>query len=349
MPENLDDLSSIRALDPIGMFRLTEGFPDQYRHSLAEFHKPNVAGSGFTSVIVTGLGGSAISGDYLRALFDEYASIPLQVYRDYSLPKWIGPSTLVICVSYSGNTEETLSAYKDAKGKGASIVVVSSGGTITESASQDGSPVLPIPGGMPPRAALGHIFTTLVALCESLELLPSLLTPQIGDFLDSLCSRWATSSPTGGNDAKQLAASLQGCVPVFYGLGGWQGAVATRWKCQIEENAKLFAFAGALPEMDHNSIEPWASDPSRSNYSYVLLEAGNEIDRMRHRAAVTLGIVSGNAPFFRVRAKGESLLQRLLSLTLFGDFVSLYLAALNDTNPGEIKTLEQVKRELANS
>lgn len=347
----LDDPGFVTRLDPKGMYRLTEEFPNQCRQALAISQaveigelptRPSVA-------MLTGLGGSAAGGDLIRALFDAEASTPFIVNRDYHLPNYVGLADLVFCASYSGNTEETLSAYGDAKKNGAHIVCVTSGGKLAEMAKADGGTLIVVPGGQPPRTALGFMFVPLLSACERFGLLPKQDTEATFALLDKCVEMWGVNVPFEKNLAKQLAAELHGHVGVLYGLGPYQAIVANRWKGQINENAKNLAFPNGFPELNHNEILGWvkANEQGVAQWIGIVLEDGTESAKMKARAKVTQDLIGDKARFFHVQAQGETLLQRMLSLTFFGDFLSLYLAALNGIDPENIDAINVLKSELA--
>lgn len=347
----LDDRSYVERLDPAGMLRLTEEFPSQCRKALEIAQSASLPdfGTAFTAVVLTGLGGSAAGGDLTKALFDAQGSVPFIVNRDYSLPGFVGGGTLVIAVSYSGNTEETIAAYHDAKTRGASVIVVTSGGTLAELATKSGDGLIVVPGGQPPRTALGFLFVPVVVACVRLGLLPEQDFMSAIGLLQSCVEDWSVGVEIESNQAKLLALELYSSVGVIYGLGSWQATVANRWKGQINENSKNMAFVNAYPELCHNEILGWvkADDQGVARWVGVLLEDGSESDKMKRRAQVVEGLVEPFAVFHHVRAKGSSLLARMMSLTLFGDFVSLYLAALNEVDPENIDSINVLKKELA--
>lgn len=349
MAHVLDDLAFVTRFDPKEMYRLTAEFPDQCRRALTiaeEVAIPTVVPS---SVVLTGLGGSAAGGDFARALFDSQASIPFIVNRDYHLPNWVNSSTLVIASSYSGNTEETLSAYADATKIGAHRLIVTGGGKLAEHANTDHVPLIQIPAGQPPRTALGFMLVPVVHAAVSLGLLPNQPFEKCFELLDQCVQDWGVNTPFESNPAKQLAAELQGSVSVLYGLGAWQAAVANRWKGQINENAKNMTFANAFPELNHNEILGWAMTSSQNvgKWVAVVLEDGTESPKMKARRDVTAHLIAGAAKTHRMQARGESLLVKMLSLVLLGDFVSLYLAALNGVDPENIDAINILKHELS--
>jgi len=347
----LDDPGFVTRLDPKGMYAITEAFPDQCRKALSISESVEVGdlASQPSVCMLTGLGGSAAGGDLVRALFEAQGSTPFVVNRDYSLPHYVGLGDLVFCASYSGNTEETLSAYANAKKNGARIVCVTSGGKLGEMARADGNTLIQIPGGQPPRTALGYMFVPVLSCCERFKLLPAQGSSAAFSVLDTCVGKWGVQVPFDKNPAKQLAAELQGKLAVLYGLGSYQAVVANRWKGQINENAKNMAFANAFPELNHNEILGWvkANEQGVSRWVGIVLEDGTESEKMKTRARVTEQLVGEKAKFFYVKAEGKSLLERILSLTYFGDFLSLYLAALNGIDPENIDAINVLKAELA--
>lgn len=349
MGHPLDDRDFLTRLDPKGMLALTEAFPDQCRRALQIAREAEVPAFEPSLVVLTGLGGSAAGGDFTRAVFEHQGVVPFLVNRDYTLPRYVGYETLVIATSYSGNTEETLSAYADARAKGARLIVATSGGKLAQEAEADGVPVVRIPAGQPPRTALGYLFIPVIAVCESL----GLVSPQPYDEafrgLERAVEAWGADRPFADNDAKRLASNLHGKLAVLYGLGAWQALVANRWKGQINENAKNMTFANAFPELNHNEILGWvrAGEQGVRQWAAVVLEDGSESAKMKARAETTLRLIGDLAETHRARARGGSLLERMLTLVLMGDFVSLYMAALNAVDPENIDWINVLKSELA--
>jgi glucose/mannose-6-phosphate isomerase len=351
--DSLDNPSFVSRRDPKGMYALAVGFPEQCRAALriAETTPISTAPGGIRHVVLTGLGGSAAGGDFARALFDAQGTVPFSVNRDYDLPGYVGPDTLVFATSYSGNTEETLSAYADARRRGARIIVVTSGGELARRAATDAVPVITIPGGQPPRTAMGFMLVPVLVAASKLGLLPAQDIAGAADQAEAAAAAWTTAVPTSANEAKRLALALHDGLGVLYGLGGWQAVVAGRWKGQINENAKQHVFSHALPEMNHNEILGWegATKLGVRRWVTLLLEDGSESDRMKLRARVTLDLVSEVGEVYRVKAEGTTLLARMLTLALLGDFVSLYLAALNEVDPHTIDSIDRIKQALTDA
>jgi glucose/mannose-6-phosphate isomerase len=352
MAHQLDDKDFVLRNDPKEMYRLTWEFPEQCQQALGisrDAELPDNFAMQAKLAMLTGLGGSAAGGDLVRALFEEHGAVPFMVNRDYSLPNYVGLGDLVICASYSGNTEETLSAYEHAKSLGAKVLAVTSGGTLAAKAGEDENPVITIPGGQPPRTALGFMLMPVLVTAERLKLLPEMDFEAALDVLKKCREDWGVDKPFEENEAKQLAQAMHGKLAVLYGLGPWQGLIANRWKGQINENAKNMAFANSFPELNHNEILGWvlADQQGVERWVSVVLESGEESRKMQTRANVTCRLIEEHCESHTARARGNTLLERMLSLTYLGDFVSLYLAALNGVDPENIDWINELKGELA--
>lgn len=347
----LDSRDFVTRLDPKNMLGLTESFPDQVRRAVDIANAAPLATGSVRPdlVMLTGLGGSAAGGDFVRALFEANGSVPFFVNRDYHLPAFVGSGALVIACSYSGNTEETLSAYHDARRKGASIICVTSGGKLAELAESDGFPLIRIPAGQPPRTALGFLLMPVVVASERLGMIPAQDYDALIGHLEACVKLWTVDVAGPSNPCKSLALALHGKVAVLYGLGSWQGLVANRWKGQINENAKVMAFANTYPELNHNEILGWVKCTQQgvAQWAGVVLQDGSETAKMRKRREVTERLTADVCEWHGVTATGQDLLQKALALALFGDFLSLYMAALNGVDPENIDSINILKNELA--
>lgn len=347
----LDDASFLTRLDPMDMAGLTEGFSAQCREATAIARSASLPRWSALPdhVVLTGLGGSAAGGDLASALFSSEGRVPFFVNRDYAMPAWVGQGSLVFACSYSGNTEETLSAFDDAKRRGASVIVVSSGGELTRIAQGEGFPVVTVPGGQPPRTAMGYMLMPVVVASEQLGLIPAQDFEGAFAAVESVREDCGFGSAFGANEAKQTAAFLQGAMGVVYGCGGWTYALAQRWRGQLNENSKVMVSTHVFPELCHNEILGWegAAGQGVGRWATVLLEGGDESARMMARIEITLGQIGAGSEFRRVRARGDGLLARMLSLAHIGDWVSLYLAALTGKDPGQMAAIDKLKEELA--
>jgi len=351
MENSLDDRTYLTRLDPKGMLGLTEAFPDQCATALQIAQSAELGQLKIDPrcVMLTGLGGSAAGGDFVQSLFEAQGRSPFLVNRDYSLPSFLNPETLLFAVSYSGNTEETLAAYDQAKRVGCPIVAVTSGGKLAERAAQDGYPVIRVPGGQPPRTALGYLFVPVVVACEHWGLLPNQPWDAALRVLNQSVADWGADAAYASNPAKQLAEALHGKLGLLYGLGNWPGAVAKRWKAQINENSKNHSFWHQFPELNHNEILGWVECTTQGvdRWVAVILGDGKESAKLKARARVTFELIGERAEVHEAHALGDSILEKMLSLVLYGDFVSIYLAALNGVDPENIDWLNHLKAELA--
>ncbi|HZT42791.1 MAG TPA: bifunctional phosphoglucose/phosphomannose isomerase [Chthonomonadaceae bacterium] len=355
--DTLHDPPKRRSLDPHNMMGLVLAFPQQCREAYAigqQAWKEPGGPAAIRQVVVTGLGGSAIGGDLARCLMDEYGIVPLIVNRDYSLPRYVGPETLVVALSYSGNTEETLTAYTEAKAEGAPRAVITGGGKLGALAVADGVPIAIVPGGQPPRSATGYLFFPLIACLARYGLLDRDLSDEIAEtlaHLERMAVTLGPDVPAAQNPAKRLAVALYEKLPVIYGSQGYRGTVAYRWKSQINENAKEAAFANVLPEQNHNEILAWTlAQRQAKNWSVVFLRDPQEAavsPRIARRVEVTKELIATEADVHEVWAEGRSLLARMFHLIYFGDFVSVYLAYLNGICPTRIDGIDHLKAELA--
>jgi len=358
---SLDSLSDQHAraqLDPHDMMGLVLKFPNQCREAIAvrwrfAAGRNESEAQEIRNIVVTGLGGSAIGGDFVRCLADEHGAAPLIVNRDYTLPHWVSASTLVIVGSYSGNTEETRAAYAAAVASGAQVAVVTSGGTLREKALIDGYPVAIVPGGQPPRSATGYMFFPMLNFLANRGLLAHDYTADMAETLaklTELSGRLGPEVPTADNPAKQLALALHGKLPVIYGSQGYRGAAAYRWKSQFNENAKEAAFANVLPEQNHNEILAWElARRQAQTWSVVFLRDRGEAaesPRIARRVEVTKALLSGVADVHEIYAEGVSLLTRLFSLAYIADFVTVYVAYLNAICPTDIGAIDHLKTEM---
>jgi glucose/mannose-6-phosphate isomerase len=299
-------------------------------------------------LVVAGMGGSAIGGALARAALGDHASRPIFVTRAYGLPPWTTPDTMVLCASYSGNTEETLACYESAGALGARRMVVTTGGQLAEMARAEGVPVIPLPGGFQARAAVAYMTVAaleVAALCGAGPRLTSEIDVA-ASHTEQLVSEWG---PDAAEDslAKQLARTLLGTTPVIAGAG-LTTPIAYRWKTQINENAKQPCFYNELPELDHNELVGWEGAPEVGRFSAVFLDDSDAHPRVKARMELTERMIAGNAASsVRLETRGQTSIERVISLVLLGDLVSIYLAALRGVDPGPVPVLQELKEALA--
>jgi glucose/mannose-6-phosphate isomerase len=298
-------------------------------------------------LIVAGMGGSAVGGRLAVGALGTRARRPVLVADGYRLPPWADDGALVLCSSYSGETAETLACYDDARRRGSALLVASTGGALAARALNDGVPVIWLPVGMQPRAALGYSLVCALEAAALAGAAPSLRGELeiAAAVVDHLSAEWGPEGPDDG-EAKTLARRLDGTVPVIVGAG-LTAPVAYRWKCQLNENAKVPAFCSVLPEADHNEVCGWAASRTLGDFSAVFLDDHYAPRAVRRRMALTAQLACAGARVsVQVRAFGEKPLERLLSLVLLGDLVSLYIAVLREVDPVEIEAIARLKSAL---
>jgi glucose/mannose-6-phosphate isomerase len=332
------------------MRELIGGMPKQFGHASAAFRKSGADLSGsYGSVAVVGMGGSAIGGDLAASYFLGNLPVPLHVVRDYRIPGFVSKDTLLIAVSYSGNTEETLSALKEAEGRGSRIVCIGSGGALQRLARSDSLPFFTVPSGMPPRCALAHMTASILLSVASAFGITGVYQDleETGEVLSTLKRRLDPAAPAKDNAAKQLAAKCAQRLPVVYSSTRATDPVARRWSTQINENAKSLCHYNGLPELDHNEIVGWGLPRDVSYNSFVVfLDPGDLSDRLKKRLKVTKGLISDIAEVETVTALGSGRLARLFSLVYFGDYASFYLAMLNGVDPTPIERIDYLKKKI---
>jgi glucose/mannose-6-phosphate isomerase len=348
---DLDGRDRIERADPGGMLLRVERLGDQCREAVEIGRRAALpAAREVRSVLFAGMGGSAIGGDLLGTCFAGSLRVPWVVHRDYGVPGWVDSGTLVVASSYSGDTEEALEAFEGACERGATVLCLTSGGELGRRADARGVPVVRVPGGGPPRAALGYSFFPLAVVLGRL----GLVDLEDGDLeeglatIGSVCERCGRDRAQAGNPAKSLAASLSGALPVLYSGPGILSAVAVRWKGQLHENAKVLAHANLFPELDHNEIEGWenAGAVGRSVHVILLRDAEDSV-RMSQRMAMTLDLIAPHARgVTELVSEGRGRIARMFSLVVLGDFTSVYLAFLGGVDPTPVGSIESLKRAL---
>jgi glucose/mannose-6-phosphate isomerase len=342
------DNDSIEAVDSEGMLGDVLAQPLQLGDALWRAESAGIRPRDMPGgLVVCGMGGSAIGGDLAVAALGDRATRQITVVRGYGLEAWTPPETLVLCSSYSGETEETLACFEAAGAAGARRVVMTTGGTLARLAREEGVPVIGVPSGMQPRAAV--VYMTIGAmecavLCGAAPGLHSEIDTATA-LLERLVEEWG---PGGADDslAKRIARQLDGTIPVIHGASGTT-APARRWSTQIQENANGAAFWTDLPEANHNQICGWERGRERAPFSGVFLCDPDQHPRVkRHMDLAGAELERVGAPNVQVQARGESRLERVLSLVLLGDLVSVYMAALAGVDPTPTPPLTRLKQQL---
>lgn len=347
-----------RGDDPKDMMGAILGLPEQCDDAKRIGQAADLGdnpGRPFSSLVVAGMGGSAIGGDLLRSCFEPHLACPVEVVRDYHLPAYVGPSTLVFAASNSGNTEETLATYEAAKRVRASIVAFSTGGELVRRAETDGVPAVVVPGGLQPRAALGYGFIPLVVAAARIGLMSETLLDDIDEAtaaMRGVRDRCAPDASEDANEARAIAGTWVRRLPVIYGSQGERGTVAYRWKTQINENAKAFAAWNVFPELNHNETVGWSGARGQGNpgglSSVCILRDDREPAHIQRRVERTKEIIGKHTDsVHEVWAHGDSALARMMSLVYVGDFASCYLAYAYGEDPTPVKVIDWLKSELA--
>jgi glucose/mannose-6-phosphate isomerase len=288
-----------------------------------------------TAVVITGMGGSAMSGELLRALVVADAPVPVTRVRGFGIPRWAGPGTLVVCSSYSGDTIETLSCAEQARRQGAELLCIGMGGGLGERAEAWGAPFARVPGGLYPRAALGYLFGAMAGAFEACGLARRGIPQECADGVTAV----------DRDAAAGLGRRLAGTVPLIYGSGPL-AAVAYRWKTQLNENAKMHAFSHAFPELDHNEIEGW--DGAREGrFSAVLLRDGSEGPDVRRLIEVTGELIEPDAELVEhVHGRGDTTAARAFSMVAHGDWVSYHAALERGVDPSPVTRISALKQRV---
>ena len=343
------DSGAIAAVDTSDLHGDIVGLPEHLRDALWKVQSAQLQPwESPGGLVVAGMGGSGIGGVLARAILGDHASRPILSARTYGLPAWTTPDTTVLCASYSGNTEETLACYEAAGALGAPRVAVTSGGRLAELARAEGVPVIPVAGGFQPRAAVAYMTVAaleVAGLCGAGPRMGSEIDVA-ADHLEALVVAWGADGPED-SEAKTLARALRDSVPVIAGSGVTQ-PIAYRWKAQFNENAKIPAFANELPELDHNEIVGWQDAPSLGRFAAIFLDDSDTPLRVKQRMELTRELIGDKATGTHiVQSRGHTAVERIFSLVLLGDLVSLYVAVLRGTDPTPVDVIERLKERLA--
>ncbi|MEK6591305.1 MAG: bifunctional phosphoglucose/phosphomannose isomerase [Nitrospinota bacterium] len=349
----LNDLELIGKIDKSKMLERLLNFPYQYEMTerlVRDIEFPFFAEE-IKSMILSGMGGSALGGDILISYLKKNLKIPAIVNRNYFLPRFVDEKTLVIVISYSGNTEETLTSLNDAYEKRSKLVAITSGGSVEEFCSERNIPLIKIIGGLQPRESLGYIFFILLALMEKSRFIEGQQADisETIELLKTLSKVYSSESSGAENVAKSLSLDIHGKIPLLYGIQDLTDSIALRWKCQFNENSKIPSFYNIFPELDHNEIEGWDTDHSLgNNFFVIILRSLEETENITRQIEITKQIITDKVGGIReVWGKGNGRLARIFSLIYLGDFISLYLAILNGVDPTPVKNIERLKKQLS--
>jgi len=343
----LDNVNVVAQKDPEGALDVAAGQYDQASFEAAVWNREHDDRE-ITSIVVTGMGGSALAALIAKVWLKTDLKIPFEVIRGYDLPTYVCRNTLVIASSYSGNTEETLSALEQAEHCGAQLGIIASGGKLVDIASGYDIAHVSVPSGLQPRMAVIYNLRALIALLENFGVIHGKLEEinKLSDWLHEESSRWIQEVPTDENYAKQIAEEAVGKTAVFYG-GALTAPLAYKWKISWNENAKNVSFWNEYPEFNHNEFMGWVSHPVEKPYAIFDLVSNLEHSQILKRFEISDKLLSGKRPKARtIYLKGDSLIAQLLWGAILADFASIYLAILNGIDPTPVELIEKLKKEL---
>ncbi|MDD5772904.1 MAG: bifunctional phosphoglucose/phosphomannose isomerase [bacterium] len=339
----------IKEFDKSNLFDILKNFSKIWEHANEigrKFEIDNKYFKEIEKIVICGMGGSAIGGDIIREYAETNSSIPVFVDRNYILPKYVNNKTLLIMISYSGNTEETLSVFREAGRTGAKMIGLSSDGKLSEFCNREKVPFVLIPSGYSPRAILPYLFLPILIILEKLKIIPDQSGP-VKEVFDVLNEMSGELSVADKNKALDLAKKCRGGVPIICSSQNFS-SLALRWKTQINENSKAPAYAQFFPELNHNEIVGWEGNTIiDKKFEFIFLKTALEHPRINLRMEITKDILKQkNLYANEISGRGRELLSQMVSIIYFGDWVSFYLAILNEVDPSPVKIITFLKNEL---
>ena len=308
--------------------------------------------SSINRVVIAGMGGSAIGGDVVRLLLSSSKNIPITVSRNYNLPSWVDENSLVICSSYSGNTEETLSSFDDAKNKNSKIISISTGGFLKDLSNENDLDFIKVPKGLQPRAALAFSFVPIIYLLIKIGIINKEILEKLKNSLAGLYeSRNLFSQDNDDNPTYNLANHIFNTFPIIYSQDNTTSIIARRWKGQLNENSKMLAFSNVIPEMNHNEIVGWENNSQLlKKISIIWLVDKDNHKRNILRMNQTNSLIknfSSNQHF--IEMNGDTGIERDLKFIHFGDWLSYWCAIFHKTDPTPVKKIDLLKNKLSES
>ncbi|MFM1875997.1 MAG: bifunctional phosphoglucose/phosphomannose isomerase [Bacteroidota bacterium] len=325
------------------MKELIKDFTNQIAHAIVigNAYEPSDWNANISNVLISGLGGSGIGGTIAAEVVASEAHVPIVTNNGYFIPNFVSINTLFLACSYSGNTEETISAAKLAHEEGAKIVVISSGGKLKEMADEFGWDYIGIPGGQPPRASFGLSFPEVLYVLYA----HGIISKKFEKELEAAIKLLDDKEMAIQEEAKQVTDKLYGKIPVIYAADGF-GGVATRFRQQINENSKMLCWHHVIPEMNHNELVGWRAQ--NDDLAVILFRSETDFDRIQARMNINKGTFTEyTSTIVEVWSKGTSDLQRALYLVHIGDWISYFLAEKKGIDETEVKVIDHLKGELA--
>lgn len=346
----LDNIEEIKRIDKSCMLAFCVDAAKHYENAVQIAERVEVDYPKPKSIIVAGMGGSAIGGEFLKDWANDTLTIPVEICKEYTLPAHVDKHTLTFIVSYSGETEETLSAFLDAIKRNCMIVCISSGGTLLDFAEKLEIPSVRVPEGIPPRAALPYLFASKLIIMEKLGLMANVKAEifEAITVLRKVCGENAPEKPLEENFSKKLASHIYETIPVVYSFGFYH-SVAQRFKQQFNENSKIPSKWEVFPELNHNEVAGWEKTEKLADlFSAVIIRDKCEPEQIKCRIEATKELMSGKVKgIYEVWSRGEGRLAKMLSTTIIGDFTSVYLAILRGVDPTPVKTISMLKDKIS--
>lgn len=344
----LDDINVLKQRDPSGALEIISSQYEQAKFDV-DIKNPDHDQRQISNIVVAGMGGSALAAILVKSWLKLELIVPMEVVRSYDLPAYVNENTLVIASSYSGNTEETVNCLDQIKDRGAQIAIIAAGGQLISQANDKQIAYVQLPANLQPRMAVIYNLCALVSLLANFGIVSSDKIGEVAsqsDWLQRETANWLGEVPTANNYAKQLALQAAGKTAIFYG-GTLTAPVAYKWKISWNENAKNVAFWNELPEFNHNEFIGWTSHPVEKPFAVFDIVSNLEHPRILKRFEITDRLLSGKRPkAITVNLAGESAIAQLLWGSILADFVSVYVAVLNDVDPTPVPLVEEIKREL---
>ena len=348
MSETILDLNT--KLDQSDMRGAITGFPNQIKKSFSIMSSwvPHKKYRDIQNIMVLGMGGSAIGGDVARVLAQNACTVPIFVNRSYNIPEWVGSKTLILASSYSGGTEETLSAFAQCRERDCPIIVLSTGGTITDYAGEYDLDKITIPGGYQPRAALGFSFSLILILLSRLGFVQNYIIEIVEKSIESLKSL-SIEMNKAENKALTIAENIHTTCPIIYGSEDLTWVAAVRFRGQLAENAKMLSFHHHFPEQNHNEIEGWTVNPDIMNrFSIIWLKDEDDHPGIQARMRISATLLESNAGSqIEISQLGANRVERLLKLIHYTDWISYYAALLNNVDPTPVKRIQELKIKIS--
>ena len=348
----LDNLSYIASIDKSNMRDILQKFSQQCKRAIEMGRGINtpscIKGKKIDKIVVCGLGGSAIGGDILKTLFSN-KKILIKVSRNYHIPSWVNKQTLIFVISYSGNTEETISSFKEALIKGCPVISVTSGGEIQKLSEKNDVPVIKVPPGMPPRCAVGFLSIPVIVLLEKILNINLFNYHELIKTISNLSQIYLPGKKTADNLTKLTACKLKGKIPLIYGVNELTDVVAHRLKTQFNENSKIFAAWDIFPEMNHNEIVPFSGEGKvdLNIFHPLFIRDRKESKRIACRIQMTQSLLRKKSiDYSEIWTMGEDFISKVFSSIYSGDWISFYLAVLQGVDPTPVNFINLLKNEL---